>query len=177
MGHKYFAGRMPNHVDTAAVSAVNSEDPGLSLAEPNNEPLPLVDLTAEEAPPLNTAATNKPAPQKANAAPNKSKKPGTNKKASAKKEGEEELPEKDKDKYSIYLSEKVSLSLRMAYLFTKKKFSHLVEISLSDMLWHRYQCQEPKCYHKFSMSETDTEPSFCPVCGSKNIQNLFIDRP
>lgn len=75
----------------------------------------------------------------------------------------------DKDKYSIYLPKEMSQSLRMAYVVTGRKFSHLAEEALEDMLYHKYQCHEKTCTCRFSMEAGKKVPTKCPACGSSKI--------
>lgn len=75
----------------------------------------------------------------------------------------------DKDKYSIYLPKEMSQSLRMAYVVTGRKFSHLAEEALEDMLYHKYQCHEKSCTCRFSMEAGAKVPTRCPVCGGNKI--------
>lgn len=75
----------------------------------------------------------------------------------------------DKDKYSIYLPKEMSQSLRMAYVVTGRKFSHLAEEALEDMLYHKYQCHEKSCTCRFSMEAGAKVPTRCPACGGNKI--------
>lgn len=81
-----------------------------------------------------------------------------------------------KDKCSIYLPEDISIKLRMASVLTRRKNSYIAEIALRDLLTQRYQCQNPACYIKFSLSETEEQPTRCPVCGEERLKRFFIDR-
>lgn len=111
-------------------------------------------------------------PEKKTPKPLKEEKSDTKRKKPAKEESEDFA---DKDKYSIYLPPKLSMALRMVYISTRKKYSHITEIALTDMLFNRYQCHNPKCTARFSISEGDHTPICCPVCGEKKFSPLRMD--
>lgn len=100
----------------------------------------------------------------------------TKKSKNSDKKATDEETDPNKEKYSIYLPKKLSTSLRMVYLTTRKKFSHVAEAALTDMLYRRYQCLNPACMAWFSISESDKAPTCCPVCGKKDIQSLRLDK-
>ena len=111
------------------------------------------------------------------------KKSGNETSKKVKKSDSEDEAEPDKDKYSIYLPKKLSMTLRMVYILTRKKYSRLVESALTDMFYHRYQCENPACNACFSMSEHEKLhaprqiPARCPACGGEKIYLLREDVP
>lgn len=140
-----------------------------------NDPAPMV---PQPAVPLLDEKEHKPSPAPANP----SKKPKTpsapkTPKAPGKKTAKEQEPEDtaDKDKYSIYLTKGLSITLRIANICTRKAFSHITECALNDMLRNRYQCDNPNCLTRFSMSETDATPICCPACGKNQFSPLRYD--
>lgn len=143
--------RMKNHLGE---QAVETEPVGEFTAIDLSEPLSAEEATTAQ-PPVDT-----PEPPAT-----KSKKAGGKEKKS-KKDATEPV---DKDKYSIYLPKEMSQSLRMAYVVTGRKFSHLAEEALEDMLYHKYQCHEKSCTCRFSMEAGDKVPTRCPACGGNKI--------
>lgn len=171
---------------------------GMNEAVPQDAPAPLaeettqpVEVPVEETPlpaeaPAPDAATTvpdsieEPVPEET---PAPSPKPATPKKTKTTKRTGQKKPSRkaadddgSKEKCSIYLPEDLSLSLRMASVLTRQKNSYIAEVALRDLMHRRYQCQNPACYAKFSVSETDDQPSFCPMCGGDKVDRFFIDR-
>lgn len=144
-------------------------------------PAPGSSLPAEQpTAPAQPAQTQEPSPEDPKPkSPSQSKsgehKTAKNPEKKPKKPAGEDEAEADKEKYSIYLPKKLSLSLRMVSIITRKKYSHVVESALSDMMYRRYQCHAPNCNTRFSISEDDKTPACCPVCGGKTIYPLRID--
>ena len=135
---------------------------------------------------ISAPATSAPAPEPAPAVsetpktPKASKQPKTETGASkppkkSKTASADEEADPDKDKYSIYLPKKLSILMRMVYSVTRKKFSHICEKALEDMLLHRYQCENPACTARFSISEGEATPICCPACGGKKFSPLRLD--
>ena len=116
--------------------------------------------TGREPDTADTPATISPAAKVPKAARQQAKK-------SEKKPADEDTM---KEKYSIYLPEDLSLALRAESFYSRKKYSHIVESALTDMLCRRYQCNS--CLTRFSISDTDNRPACCPVCGGKKIERL-----
>lgn len=146
----------------------------------NQEPAEEEKLSIEEAPaeapataivPVETTA----APAEAPARPKKpaAKTPKTSTK-NAPKVDEEDL--EDKEKFSIYLPVKPSMNMRMEYILTRKKYSHIVEEALTDRYEHRYLCHSPACNSHFGGFGTDEKPVCCPFCGSKQFSQVRVDR-
>ena len=131
--------------------------------QPTSEQKPLTEPTPPEAPPEKAVPTSKSVKTKA-------EKPA--KKAAASEEDDDVA---GKDKYSIYLPPKLSMALRMVYIVTRKKFSHITELALTDMLFRRYQCHNPDCLARFSISEKDVTPRCCPVCGKRDFHPYRLD--
>lgn len=143
--------RMKNHLGE---QEVETGSVGVFTAIDLSEPTATEDATTTQ-PPVD--APESPA--------TKSKKAG-GKEKKGKKDTAEPV---DKDKYSIYLPKEMSQSLRMAYVVTGRKFSHLAEEALEDMLYHKYQCHEKSCTCRFSMEAGAKVPTRCPVCGGNKI--------
>lgn len=175
MGHYNMStlnkGRMANLGSAANDSSSGTYDPGILAEKP---PAP-VQAPATTAPPLPTPSTGS-APVSADPAEKATKvKKKPDPPAKKTKRSKSDECEADKEKYSIYLSQKLSLSMRMVCITTRKKFSHLIETALGDMLYNRYQCENPGCNVRFTMSETDTIPCCCPACGGKKFSPLRLD--
>lgn len=144
--------------------APGSEQPAESAATPA-EPVEVQGQPAEEPKPKSAPKTK----------PKTDKKSGKEAPQKPKKSDEEDEAGPDKDKYSIYLPKKLSMTMRMVYILTRKKYSRLVETALTDMFYNRYQCEDPKCTARFSMSEIDKVPVCCPACGGKKFSLLRED--
>lgn len=143
--------RMKNHLGE---QEAETESVGVFTAIDLSEPAATEDATAAQ-PPVDTPESPT----------TKSKKAG-GKEKKGKKDTAEPV---EKDKYSIYLPKEMSQSLRMAYVVTGRKFSHLAEEALEDMLYNKYQCHEKSCTCRFSMEAGAKVPTRCPVCGGNKI--------
>ena len=172
------SGRMGRRLGYTSEPSAENFTPVLMNDPTSQDPQPLTHLPNENEP--KSASAPKDPPQKkkqetktSSSAPNQN----TSTSSDAQNDTEEsKAPEEPKEKYSIYLPPKLSMALRMAYTVSRKnKYSHVVETALTDMLYNRFQCNNPNCLVRFSMSETDITPMYCPYCGKKDLTPLRID--
>lgn len=165
-------GRLPNRLGEQASAENQPAAPSVDL----NEMFGAGDQQeAPAAEPVTETVQDEPTkePPKAPKPPKEEKKPKSPLGKKSKKAEEEDTA--GKEKYSFYLTPKLSLALRMVYIATRKRYSQIAETALSDMLFNRYQCENPGCTARFSISERGDTPTCCPVCGGKKFEPLRLD--
>lgn len=136
-------------------------------SDPAKEPIDLtMDTAGEDTPHEAPPAGEKP----------RSKRGRPPKDTGAKHKAPGRKPSVEKEVTTIHFAPATLQRLRIMHVLNKVSISDIVSDCCDDMLNRSYQCHNPSCNCKFSLSynEDDTaqKPACCPVCGSDKLRQL-----
>lgn len=93
----------------------------------------------------------------------------------AKKRKQDDLPDDQKTRTSLYLHPKDHKRLKMLCVEIDMPLTEFASSACLDAMYYSYQCISPACNCEFVVrsSLTDTAPS-CPMCGGKKLSRPYL---